>query len=347
MVARLEYQKRIEDGIRAFALVLQEEPDATLDIYGDGGLYTFLANEIETLGIGESVRLRGYHPDARTALWSATGMLLTSRFEGYPLATLEAFSHGCPVISYDMKYGPREQLSPGVDGFLLPEGDLQGVADSIVRLIRDPALAGRMSEAALVKAGMHDHRALLNGWREVIEKVIEQRDQRTAIKSVELEVLRLGYRRLHRLPDDLAKSRIFRRLDGHRSSSAGFRAAPLVEFIGRLKVVGRSKAAAAEDMVVTLEAVDDVSGAIVPIPLTVKQTGKKFRLTASFDPAEIFSTAGEDVEAVRLRLRLVWHNSSWQTDLARRRDFAPNYELSYTRTGELSLLRGPNETPSA
>ena len=47
---------------------------------------------------------------------------MTSSFEGYPLSTLESMSRGCPVVSYDIKYGPREQITDGVDGFLVPRG---------------------------------------------------------------------------------------------------------------------------------------------------------------------------------------------------------------------------------
>ena len=57
---------------------------------------------------------------------------MTSLFEGYPLSTLESLSHGCPVISYDIKYGPREQISEGVDGFLVPAGGIRPMAERIV-----------------------------------------------------------------------------------------------------------------------------------------------------------------------------------------------------------------------
>ena len=68
-----------------------------LDIYGDGSQRVALEREIADQGVARSVILRGHDPRAREALWTATGFLMTSRFEGYPLATLESMSHGCPV----------------------------------------------------------------------------------------------------------------------------------------------------------------------------------------------------------------------------------------------------------
>ena len=73
---------------------------------------------------------------------------MTSEYEGYPLSTLEAMSQGCPVVSYDVRYGPREQITDGVDGFVVPEGDQARLAERVVELLRSPELVARMSAAA-------------------------------------------------------------------------------------------------------------------------------------------------------------------------------------------------------
>lgn len=343
VLARLERQKRLEDCIRAFALVLKEEPDARLDIYGNGSLRERLTTEIEKLGVGRAVRLRGHDRDAKNQLWSANGMLVTSRFEGYSLAILEARSRGCPVVTYDVKYGPREQITDGEDGFLVRSGDLRGLADGVLRLIREPDLAARMSAAALDNSSRQQgHLKLLEDWRGVLEQVIDRRRRRTRLTSVELDVSRLGFRRRGRLPDRYARGAL-RRLGGRRSTSAGFRAAPPVEFAGRLTVSGGSETSTLADALLTLDAVDRATGARVPLPLTVQRSGKVFRLSSSFVLREVFDAlegAGTEAAEVTLRLRLIWHNSHWETMLARPRRLAPGYELSYAGDGELSLLRG-------
>jgi poly(glycerol-phosphate) alpha-glucosyltransferase len=352
MVTRLENQKRLEDAVHCFALVLKEEPGATLDIYGEGRLGAFLESEIEALGIRDSVTLHGHDPRARDALWTATGMLLTSRFEGYPLATLESMSHGCPVISYDIKYGPREQISHGVDGFLVEPGDLAAMAKCVVQLIRSPDLVATMSAAACEKALRHDHRALLDDWRYVLLQVIDKREYRTALTSVTLEVSRLGYPRSWRLPERFVperfgKSRFLRRLTNRRASSAGFRTTPRLEFTGRLQVKGTSPSATLDDVMLSLDAVSEASGAIVSLPLQVERSGEQFQLSSHFDPADLFGASGKETRALRLRLRLVWHNSSWETTLARPRRMAPNYEFSYADDGRLTLLRGARASAEA
>ena len=106
VVARLEPQKRLGHALRAFARVVESVPDAHFDIYGRGPLSATLAQQARELGIERSVTMHGHDPNAREALWRATALVVTSRYEGYPLAVLESMSHGCPVVSYDVSTGP-------------------------------------------------------------------------------------------------------------------------------------------------------------------------------------------------------------------------------------------------
>ena len=341
IVSRLERQKRLEDAIRAFALVVKEEPEARLDIYGDGNLRVSLETEITASGVQDSVHLRGHDARARDSLWTATGFLLSSRFEGYPLATLESMSHGCPVIAYDIRYGPREQITDGVNGFLVKPGDIHGMADRILELIRNPGLATRMSQAALDTAKKHDHVAFLGDWRDVVNTVIEKKEHRTTLESVKLKVTRLGYIRRFRLPSRLARMGLPARLARDGSSSAAFRTPPRIAFAGRLEVKGHSKRATLEDAVITLDAVCDASGSVVPLPVQARRSGEMFQVSAIFDLAEAFNMIENKAHALRLRLRLVWNNSSWETSLRRPQGWAPRYEVSFADDGELTLLRHP------
>ena len=90
----------------------------------------------------------------------------------------------------------------------------------------------------------------------------------------------------------------------------------------------------------TLDAVGVVSGFIVPIPLQVTRAGTTFTLSATIDIAEVFRDLDDNGRSMRLRLRLVWENSSWETTLERPRRMEPNYEVSFTGTGEIPLNRG-------
>ena len=335
IVSRFEGQKHLQDAIRAFALVLKEEPDAILDIYGDGSLRLALEREIAEQGVADSVFLRGHDPRAREALWTATGFLMTSLFEGYPLATLESFSHGCPVISYDIKYGPREQITQGVDGYLVAAGDTQGMADRIVELIRDPELAARMSEASFVKAAKHDYTAFLNDWRIALEGAIAAKQRRTTLESVKLNVRTLGYARPFRLPPRFAGFPFIGRLARTHASSAAWRDSRRLEFAAKLEVEGHSAQSSLDSAVVTLDAVGNGAGPVVPIPMDVRRSGTTFSLATTLDLGDVFQGMDEVTRSAQLRLRLVWENSSWEKTLSRPRKMEPNYEVSFSGKGEI------------
>jgi len=339
IVSRLEPQKRLAHAIQAFALVLEQEPEARLEIYGDGAQWRMLEKLVEKLDVGHAVTMLGHNPHARESLWTATAFLMSSGYEGYPLATLESLSHGCPVISYDIKYGPREQISHGVDGFLVEPGDMQGLADRIVELIRDPALAARMSEKAFEKAKAHDYNAFLRDWKHVLDTVVAQKQDRTRIDGVELDVIELGQVPLPAVRTRIDQ-RIGRRLLGARPASGSSRTAPHVRFLARLDLRGPGKPRTVERVQVTLDAVCEATADVVPVPLEVTRNGRTFVLSSLFDAAAIFESVAGDADSVRLRLRLVWENSSWETHLSRGDVKRPPYEIAFTSTGELQLHRG-------
>jgi len=256
---------------------------------------------------------------------------MTSRFEGYPLATLESMSRGCPVVSYDIKYGPREQITEGVDGFLVEEGEIEAIADRALLLIRDPDRVTAMSKAAYAKALAHDHTSFIHDWQQVLNAVVEQKAARAKVDSVALKVHILGYQRSQVLP---------RHFGGPRSSSTAGRKSFPVEFAGQLRVKGNSQGATLDSAVVTLTAICDRTGARARIPLGVRREKRTFHLSTTFDPAAVLSRMGRDSRSVRLSLRLVWQNFSWETTLARNPDMEPNYEVSFDSAGQIHLQRG-------
>jgi poly(glycerol-phosphate) alpha-glucosyltransferase len=334
VVSRLERQKRLDDAVRAFALVLEQEPEARLDIYGDGILRVPLQTLIDELGIGHAVTLCGHSPHARDNLLTATAFLMTSRSEGYPLASLESMSRGCPVVSYDIKYGPREQIADGVDGFLTAAGDLQTFADRVVTMIRDPGLVEKMSAAAIEKAQLHDYRAFLRDWRSALETAAANKVNRVRLDGVDLHVARLGRVRAGRLP---------RRLVRPRAAPGAFRRPPEVELDAAVHLHGKGRPETLDMVAITLDAVCDATGGVTNIPVIVHRDRRRFAIRARFDVEQVFAELGPADRDVRLRLRVVWNNASWETTLARPSEQRAPIELNYTADDSLLISRGAGQ----
>jgi len=279
ILARLEPQKRLTDAIAAFQQVVEELPRARLDIYGQGRQQPRLEAEIDRRQLGASVRLRGYDPNAAEALWTSSAFLLTSSFEGYPLSTSESMSRGCPVVSYDIKYGPREQITDGEDGFLVAPGDVALLAQRVTELLRSPELVARMSAAARRTAERFGPAESLANWATVVQAVVDRKHLRTKIDEIDLELTRMRRTRLRR-----------------------------VDLAGVLRVKGTSRGSALGSAQLRLAAIDDATGAVEELPLRARlRKGGEFRLRARF----------RDDPRTRLRLRFTWENSAWDTDIVR------------------------------
>jgi poly(glycerol-phosphate) alpha-glucosyltransferase len=325
VVARLEKQKRLGHAIRAFAKAAEQVPEARLDIYGAGSQMPVLTDLAAQHGVSEAVTLHGHDPRARDALWQSSAFLMTSLFEGYPLSTLESLSHGCPVISYDIKYGPREQITDGVDGFLVPAGGIKPMADRIVTMLTSPELVEKMSEAALEKARQHGHGRFLDEWRQVLEKAVELKPFRTHLDEIRFEVTTL--------------SAVTKGLAGRRSRHpvpvrVGRDAALHLE--GTLHVRGHSRRSSLDDAEVTLTAVHSPTGRFADLPLKVRRVSEGFRVSTTVPLPDVLG-GEESLDGVRLRLRFVWQNSAWDAFVQRPAGPEPGVEVAYALDDALEL----------
>jgi glycosyltransferase involved in cell wall biosynthesis len=174
MLARLDPQKRLADAVKAFALVVRAVPSARLEIYGRGEEQAELQRQIDALGLGGSVTLAGYTTDSSAVLERAALSLLTSRFEGYPLALLETLAHGCPVVSYDVRYGPREIIADGVNGYLVEPGDHEALARRVVEVLGDQDLRRRLSEHAGALSPEFSERTFVARWSKIFHDLDAQ-----------------------------------------------------------------------------------------------------------------------------------------------------------------------------
>jgi poly(glycerol-phosphate) alpha-glucosyltransferase len=144
MLNRLAPGKRVDIAVRAFVDVIAEAPHARLDIYGSGAEHDALQELIDAIGIGTHVTLRGATNDPRAVLDEASVFLSTSAFEGQGLSIAEALTHGCPVVAFDIRYGPRDLLAAG-GGVLVPDHDVAALAEALIELLNDDALRARLS----------------------------------------------------------------------------------------------------------------------------------------------------------------------------------------------------------
>ena len=149
-VARRLAAYAVDVAIRAWQRVAVAEPDARLDIYGDGPLRDGLQRLVDELGLAASVTLHGATAD-RDAIFDRAALFVTSTaFEGQGLSIAEALARGLPVVSTDARYGPREAIHDA--GVLVPPGDVEALAAAVLTLLRDDGRRAALSRRARAAA---------------------------------------------------------------------------------------------------------------------------------------------------------------------------------------------------
>lgn len=170
-VGRLTPEKNHSSLIKAFSRVVKHHPDWTLEIYGEGVLKNVLQKEIEALGLGDNVKLMGNTMELSNVYNGSSAFVLTSRFEGFGLVLVEAMEHGLPVVSYDCPCGPKDIISNGHDGFLVPSGNEEILAEKICYLIEHPRERIKMGMAAKEKAANFALDKIINQWMSLFKAI--------------------------------------------------------------------------------------------------------------------------------------------------------------------------------
>ncbi|MER6914710.1 glycosyltransferase family 4 protein [Streptomyces sp. NPDC000594] len=157
---RLTRVKRYDVLIEAFAAVVAEHPDWRLRIYGSGdrtgnerGALTEL---IARLRLTESVALMGNAAPLENEWVKGSIAAVTSAREAFGMTIVEAMRCGLPVVATDCPHGPREIIEDGVDGRLVPVGDVAAVASALLGLIGDDGARRRAGRAARAAAERFD-----------------------------------------------------------------------------------------------------------------------------------------------------------------------------------------------
>jgi len=131
-VGRLAPQKGQVFLVEAFAVALQEVPDAHLAIVGrDGDSSAEVADAIDRLGLSGSVTLVGHTTRVVDYLANAHVFAFPSLMEGLGTAVLEAMAMGVPVVAFDIP-PVREATVDGRFGTLVPVGDVAGLASALI-----------------------------------------------------------------------------------------------------------------------------------------------------------------------------------------------------------------------
>ena len=180
-MGRLVPQKGFDLLLSALADVRSELLPFRLTVLGEGPQRAALERQAAELELTQLVDFRGVVTDPTTVLCESDLFVLSSRFEGFPNALLEALACGLPLISFNCPTGPREIVRDGENGILVPAEDVQALGQALVTLQSDPDRREALAQRARSSLSRFDREQIVSHWERLFESVAEARGVKKAV----------------------------------------------------------------------------------------------------------------------------------------------------------------------
>lgn len=171
-VGRIATQKHLEWLLQSWVIVQKEVPEARLWIVGDGEEEERMHQLAKRLEITKTCSFLGAHTKGIDFINAADIVAMTTLYEGHANIPMEAHACRKPIVANGVD-GVRLSVTDGVDGFLVPAGDVQGFAEKIILLCRSEELRNRLGEMGLKNLQQFAFEKVMVKYSAVIEGLIE------------------------------------------------------------------------------------------------------------------------------------------------------------------------------
>lgn len=131
-VGKICYQKRQDLLVDIWKRIHSVHPDWELQLFGQADL-----NYLDTTRLLKGVRFHPAERNIESKYLESSIYVMPSRFEGFGMVLIEAMACGVPCVSFDCNYGPGDIIQNGEDGYLVPNGDVEGFEEKLLKLMED------------------------------------------------------------------------------------------------------------------------------------------------------------------------------------------------------------------
>lgn len=170
-VGRLFEQKNFTLLIDSFSDIKDEFPDHILEIYGEGHLREMLQKQISDLDLNNRVFLMGIKNNIMKLVFDYELFVMSSNFEGFPNALIEAMASGMPVISTDFSTGVARDLIKRENGIVVPVGDRESMSRAIRYILSNKDYQKSISEENRKIKELLSPNTILKKWIQAINEI--------------------------------------------------------------------------------------------------------------------------------------------------------------------------------
>lgn len=163
-VGRLDYQKGFDRLIKAWKIVHNVHKDWQLDIFGQGEWEEMLQQMIDENGLKQTAHINHPTKNIGKEYAHSSMLVMSSHYEGFPMVMVEAMAVGLPIVTFNYKCGPRDIIRNGENGLLVPDGDIEGLAVAMLKLISDEELRRKMGKNARKVTDTYSEERIMQKW---------------------------------------------------------------------------------------------------------------------------------------------------------------------------------------
>ncbi len=170
-LGRLEEQKQFDLLLDAFAIFSKTHVEWKLRIRGSGSEEEKLKQKAKVLGLTDKIQILAPTSNVDSEYLSASIYAMSSKFEGFPMTLLEAMAYGLPCVSFDCPNGPSEIINDGEDGFIVPPGDVEMLANRMSKIADDEVLKYCLGRKARENIQRFDLNTIIKHWTAFIQEL--------------------------------------------------------------------------------------------------------------------------------------------------------------------------------
>ena len=168
-VGRLEYQKGFDILIDCWKEIAKQYPDWQLDIYGEGSCRKELQRQINSLQLGEKVKLCDRNNNIIEIYPQYSLHLMTSRYEGLPMTLIEAQACGLSSVVFDYQYGASDIVSNGNNGLIIEQGNRKLFIEAAIKMMTSEKLRREYGTHALTTGKHYSKEKIMKKWLNIID----------------------------------------------------------------------------------------------------------------------------------------------------------------------------------
>jgi poly(glycerol-phosphate) alpha-glucosyltransferase len=168
-VARFSPEKKHIPAIEIFKKVLEKVPDAELHFHGFGQIENDVRNKIKELKLENSIFITPYNKNVNKIYSEAGLSILTSEVEGFCMGVLESLSFGCPVVAFDIKYGPDAMIINNENGALIKPFNMDEFANSVVDILSNEEHHNKLINNCVNSVKHFSQESIAVKWKELLK----------------------------------------------------------------------------------------------------------------------------------------------------------------------------------